>query len=114
MRGDTEAESEWLSRKTVKLRIFTDDAGRMNRSIQDVGGKALIVSQFTLAAEARGNRPGYSTAAAPGDGERLFEHFKDQVREQGVSVSSGNFGADMKVSLVNDGPVTIWLDSAKR
>jgi D-tyrosyl-tRNA(Tyr) deacylase len=114
MREDTDAESEWLARKIVKLRIFRDDEGRMNRSIQDVGGSALIVSQFTLAAESRGNRPGFSTAAAPDEGERLYEHFKKQVQEHGVSVGSGKFGAEMKVSLVNDGPVTIWLDSAHR
>ena len=114
MRGDTEAESEWLARKVVKLRIFRDDEGRMNRSVQDVGGSALIVSQFTLAAETRGNRPGFSTAAAPEDGERLYEHFKAQVHEHGVPVSSGRFGAEMKVSLVNDGPVTIWLDTEQR
>ena len=114
MRGDTELESEWLARKTVKLRIFRDEAGRMNRSVQDVGGSALIVSQFTLAAETRGNRPGFSAAAAPEEGERLYEHFKAQVREHGVYVSSGSFGAEMKISLVNDGPVTIWLDTAER
>ena len=114
MRGDTEAESEWLARKGVKLRIFRDDEGRMNRSVQDVGGSALIVSQFTLAAETRGNRPGFSSAAAPEEGERLYEHFKAQVQRHGVSVSSGRFGADMKVSLVNDGPVTIWLDTEQR
>jgi len=114
MRGDSEAESEWLARKVVKLRIFRDDAGRMNRSVQDVSGSALIVSQFTLAAETRGNRPGFSTAAAPEDGERLYEHFKAQVLAHGVSVSSGSFGTEMKVSLVNDGPVTIWLDTAER
>ncbi len=114
MRGDAEAECEWLARKVVKLRIFRDDDGRMNRSLLDVNGSALIVSQFTLAAETRGNRPGFSTAAAPEDGERLYEHFKAQVREHGVAVSSGSFGAEMKVDLVNDGPVTIWLDTAQR
>jgi D-tyrosyl-tRNA(Tyr) deacylase len=114
MRDDTEAESEWLARKTVKLRIFRDDDGRMNRSLLDVGGSALIVSQFTLAAETRGNRPGFSAAAAPEDGERLYEHFMTQVREHDVSVGSGRFGAEMKVDLVNDGPVTIWLDTAQR
>ena len=113
-RDDTEADSEWLARKTVKLRIFRDEDGRMNRSLLDVGGSALIVSQFTLAAETRGNRPGFSAAAAPEDGERLYEHFKAQVREHGVDVSSGGFGAEMRVSLVNDGPVTIWLDTARR
>ena len=86
----------------------------MNRSVQDVGGSALIVSQFTLAAKTRGNRPGFSAAAASEDGERLYEHFKAQVREHGVAVSSGSFGAEMRVSLVNDGPVTIWLDTAQR
>jgi D-tyrosyl-tRNA(Tyr) deacylase len=114
MRGDTEAESEWLARKAVKLRVFRDEDGRMNRSVQDVGGSALIVSQFTLAAETRGNRPGFSAAAAPEDGERLYEHFKAQVQEHGVSVSSGRFGAEMEVSLVNDGPVTILFDAAER
>ncbi len=114
MRDDTEADSEWLARKTVKLRIFRDEDGRMNRSLLDVGGSALIVSQFTLAAETRGNRPGFSAAAAPEDGERLYVHFKAQVREHGVAVSSGRFGAEMRVSLVNDGPVTIWLDTAQR
>jgi D-tyrosyl-tRNA(Tyr) deacylase len=114
MREDGEAESEWLAGKIVKLRIFRDDEGRMNRSLLDVGGAALIVSQFTLAAETKGNRPGFSTAAGPEDGERLFEHFKAQVRGQGVAVSSGRFGAEMQVDLVNDGPVTIWLDTARR
>ncbi len=111
MRGDTEAESARLAQKAVKLRIFPDAAGRMNRSLKDVGGAALIVSQFTLAAETKGNRPGFSLAAAPGEGERLFEHFKGEVEAQGVPVSSGRFGADMKVALVNDGPVTIWLET---
>ncbi len=114
MRDDTEADSEWLARKTVKLRIFRDEDGRMNHSLLDVGGSAMIVSQFTLAAETRGNRPGFSTAAAPEDGERLYEHFKAHVREHGVAVNSGSFGAEMKVDLVNDGPVTIWLDTARR
>lgn len=92
MGGDTEAESGWLARKAVKLRIFRDEDGRMNRTVQDVAGSALIVSQFTLAAETRGNRPGFSSAAAPDDGERLYEHFKAQVQELGVPVSAGSFG----------------------
>ncbi len=114
MRDDTEAESEWLARKVVKLRIFRDEKGRMNRSVQDIGGSALIISQFTLAAETRGNRPGFSTAAAPDEGERLYELFMAKVREYGVAVASGSFGADMKVSLINDGPVTIWLDTNQK
>ena len=114
MREDTEAESTWLARKVAKLRIFRDDQGRMNRSVQDVGGSALVVSQFTLAAETKGNRPGFSTAAAPEDGDRLYQHFMAEMRGHGIAVESGQFGADMKVSLVNDGPVTIWLDSAER
>ena len=114
MRGDTQAQSGWLAGKIVKLRIFPDDAGRMNRSLADIGGAALIVSQFTLAAETKGNRPGFSTAAPPDEGERLYEHFSEQVRAHGVPVSNGIFGADMKVSLINDGPVTIWLDSEAR
>jgi D-tyrosyl-tRNA(Tyr) deacylase len=112
MRGDDEAQSEWLARKVVNLRIFRDDEGRMNRSLLDVGGSALIVSQFTLAAESKGNRPGFSTAAAPDDGRRLYEHFSRQVGGHGVAVATGVFGADMQVALVNDGPVTIWLDTS--
>jgi D-aminoacyl-tRNA deacylase len=112
MRGDAEEESAWLARKVVNLRVFRDDAGRMNRSLLDAGGAALVVSQFTLAAETKGNRPGFSTAAAPEDGRRLYEHFAEVMRRAGVPVATGIFGADMAVTLVNDGPVTIWLDSA--
>jgi D-tyrosyl-tRNA(Tyr) deacylase len=114
MRGDGEAQSAWLARKTVNLRIFRDEEGRMNRSLLDVGGSALIVSQFTLAAETKGNRPGFSTAAEPEEGRRLYEHFSDQVRSHGVGVATGIFGAEMEVALANDGPVTIWLDTADR
>lgn len=114
MRDDTEAASEWLARKIAKLRIFRDDGGRMNRSVVDIGGSALVVSQFTLAAETKGNRPGFSSAAPPEEGERLFEHFKTQLQSQGVSISSGRFGADMRVTLVNDGPVTIWIDTDQK
>lgn len=112
MKGDTEKESEWLARKIVNLRIFRDDQDRMNRSLVDVGGSALVVSQFTLAAETKGNRPGFSTAAPPEEGKRLYEHFSAQVSTLGVAVANGVFGADMRVELVNDGPVTIWLDTA--
>jgi D-tyrosyl-tRNA(Tyr) deacylase len=111
MREDTEKQSEWLAGKIVKLRIFMDEEGRMNRSLLDAGGSALVVSQFTLAAETKGNRPGFSTAAAPDEGKRLYEHFSAAVAAQGVTVANGIFGADMKVALVNDGPVTIWLDT---
>ena len=112
MRDDTEAESIWLARKVVNLRIFEDAGGHMNRSLVDVGGSALIVSQFTLAAETKGNRPGFSTAAAPAEGKRLYEHFSAQVASHGVPIANGVFGADMDVALVNHGPVTIWLDTA--
>lgn len=111
MRGDGPAEADRLARKTADLRIFPDAAGRMNRSLRDTGGAALIVSQFTLAAEARGNRPGFSAAAPPEDGERLYERFAESVRTLGVPVATGVFGAAMQVDLVNDGPVTIWLDT---
>ena len=114
MQGDTEKQSQWLAGKVVKLRIFKDDEGRMNRSLADIGGAALVVSQFTLAAETKGNRPGFSTAAAPDDGKRLYEHFSAETAAQGVAVANGVFGADMQVSLVNDGPVTIWIDSKNR
>ncbi len=114
MRGDTDAEMDWLARKTAALRIFRDAEGRMNRSVIDVGGSALVVSQFTLAAETRGNRPGFSTAAAPDEGNRLYEAFAARLAALGVPVATGVFGADMQVALVNDGPVTIWLDSAAR
>ena len=111
MQGDTEKQSQWLARKVVNLRIFRDENERMNRSLLDTGGAALVVSQFTLAAETKGNRPGFSTAAAPDDGKRLYEHFSAEIASYGVTVANGVFGADMKVALVNDGPVTIWLDS---
>ncbi len=111
MQGDTEANADALAAKIGKLRIFKDEAGKMNRSLIDTGGAALVVSQFTLAADtSRGNRPGFSPAAAPDEGERLYEYFAEQMRVQGVEVAQGRFGADMQVRLVNDGPVTIWLD----
>ena len=112
MQGDTEAEADRLAAKIVKLRIFKDEAGKMNRSVRDIGGAALVVSQFTLAADLRGNRPGFSTAAAPDEGKRLYEHFSARIAAEGVPVQNGIFGADMDVSLSNDGPVTIWMDTA--
>lgn len=112
MAGDTADVAEKLARKIAKLRIFRDDAGRMNRSVLDVGGAALVVSQFTLAADTRsGNRPGFSTAAQPEQGETLYLAFAAALQAQGVGVATGRFGADMAVRLTNDGPVTIWLDS---
>ncbi|WP_108462778.1 D-aminoacyl-tRNA deacylase [Devosia naphthalenivorans] len=111
MQGDTEAVADWLAQKVVKLRVLKDGDGRMNRSVLDVGGSALIVSQFTLAAETRGNRPGFSRAALPEQGRLLYERFAETMSNLGVPVVTGIFGADMKVSLVNDGPVTIWLDT---
>ena len=112
MQGDTEAEADKLAAKIAKLRIFKDAAGKMNLSVRDSGGAALVVSQFTLAADLRGNRPGFSYAAAPADGNRLYEHFAAQIEAHGIPVQKGIFGADMDVSLNNDGPVTIWMDTA--
>jgi len=112
MQGDTDAEADKLAAKIAKLRIFKDAAGKMNLSVKDSGGAALIVSQFTLAADLRGNRPGFSYAAAPDEGKRLYEHFSARIAAEGVPVQNGIFGADMDVSLSNDGPVTIWMDTA--
>ncbi|HMS94210.1 MAG TPA: D-aminoacyl-tRNA deacylase [Tabrizicola sp.] len=111
MAGDGEAQAERLAVKIAKLRVFKDDQGKMNLSVRDIGGSALVVSQFTLAADLRGNRPGFSTAAPPTEGERLYLHFAQALEREGVPVQTGQFGADMAVSLVNDGPVTIWMDT---
>ena len=111
MQGDSEAQAEKLAAKIAKLRIFKDDQGKMNLSVKDAGGAALIVSQFTLAADLRGNRPGFSPAASPDEGKRLYEHFTARMAAEGIAVQNGIFGADMDVSLVNQGPVTIWLDT---
>ena len=115
MAGDDEDGADRLALRVAKLRIFRDDGGRMNRSLLDMGGGALVVSQFTLAADTRtGNRPGFSSAAAPDDGRRLYERFADALAGHGIGVETGIFGAEMQVRLVNDGPVTIWLDTADR
>jgi D-tyrosyl-tRNA(Tyr) deacylase len=107
-RGDGEAQSDKLLAKILKLRIFSDDAGKMNRSVQDIGGGLLVVSQFTLAADTTGgNRPSFTNAAPPDEGKRLYDYFVAQARAQHAVVATGEFGADMKVHLVNDGPVTI-------
>ena len=110
---DDTASLAWMSRKLVQLRIFDDDNGQMNRSVQDIGGQVLVVSQFTLLADARkGNRPSYIGAAPPAVAEPLYEQFVAMVAAGlGQPVPTGIFGADMKVSLLNDGPVTIVLDS---
>ena len=109
-RGDTEAEADKLLAKMLKLRIFQDDAGKMNKSVVDVAGGLLIVSQFTLAADTTGgNRPSFTNAAPPADGERLYNYFVTQARQLHPVVGTGSFGADMKVYLMNDGPVTIPL-----
>ena len=111
MQGDQERQADALAAKIAKLRIFADEAGKMNRSLQDTGGAALVVSQFTLAADtSRGNRPGFSTAAPPEQGQQMYEYFAQSMAAQGVPVKTGQFGADMAVALVNDGPVTIWMD----
>jgi D-tyrosyl-tRNA(Tyr) deacylase len=111
---DTEAEVDHLAHKIVHLRIFNDEQGKFNRSLLDVGGAALVVSQFTLYADARkGRRPSFTDAADPGDAARLCDRFTDQLRRLGVSpVQTGQFGAAMAVTIHNDGPVTIWLDTA--
>ncbi|MEI4486928.1 D-aminoacyl-tRNA deacylase [Frigidibacter sp. MR17.14] len=115
MAGDGEAEALALAERIVKLRIFKDEAGKMNLALPAAGNAALVVSQFTLAADtSRGNRPGFSYAAPPDEGRRLYERFSAALRALGITVENGEFGADMKVSLLNDGPVTIWLDTADR
>ncbi|EKX55817.1 D-tyrosyl-tRNA(Tyr) deacylase [Rhodobacter sp. AKP1] len=112
MQGDGEAQASALAARIAKLRIFKDEAGKMNRSVRDTGGAALVVSQFTLAADtSRGNRPGFSAAAPPADGERLYRHFAAEIAACGIPTATGHFGADMKVRLLNDGPVTIWMES---
>ena len=111
MQGDGAVQADKLAAKIAKLRIFKDAAGKMNLSVKDAGGAALVVSQFTLAADLRGNRPGFSYAAAPEEGRRLYEYFSGRVAAEGVMVSNGIFGADMDVALTNDGPVTIWMDT---
>ena len=113
MQGDTEANADALAQKIHKLRIFRDAAGKMNLALKDTGGAALVVSQFTLSADTRsGNRPGFATAAPPVEGEQLYMHFANALRNLGVVVETGQFGAEMAVHLVNDGPVTIWLDTS--
>ena len=106
--GDSDKLADKLLAKILKLRIFSDEAGKMNRSVQDIGGGLLVVSQFTLAADTKGgNRPSFTGAAAPDEGRRLYEYFVEQARAAHPIVQTGQFAADMQVHLVNDGPVTI-------
>jgi D-tyrosyl-tRNA(Tyr) deacylase len=112
MSGDSDQQADKLAAKIAKLRIFAEPAGKMNLSVRDIGGSALVVSQFTLAADtSRGNRPGFSAAAPPDEGARLYNYFIAQLTAQGLPVQTGRFGADMAVALTNDGPVTIWIES---
>jgi D-tyrosyl-tRNA(Tyr) deacylase len=109
-KGDTEREAQRLAERVIGYRIFADDGGKMNRSLADVGGGLLIVPQFTLAADTQsGARPSFSSAAPPAEGEKLYLRFVELARARHASVETGTFAADMQVSLVNDGPVTFWL-----
>ena len=111
-RGDTAADAGWMARKVAELRMFDDDAGRMNRSVEDVGGAALVVSQFTLCADCRkGRRPGFDKACEPGLAEKLYEDFVAALRARGLPVETGRFAAMMDVSMINSGPVTFLLES---
>lgn len=112
MPDDTEATAQALAAKIAKLRLFKDDAGKMNLSLAQTGGSALIVSQFTLAADtSRGTRPGFSYAAKPDQANALYEHFITCMKALDVPTQTGQFGADMSVALTNDGPVTLWIDT---
>jgi D-tyrosyl-tRNA(Tyr) deacylase len=112
--GDSETDGDHLADKVVNLRIFSDDAGQMNRSVLDTGGEILVVSQFTLYGDARkGRRPGFTEAASPEEAERLYQLFVLRLRQSGLRVETGVFRAMMDVALVNQGPVTILLDSRK-
>jgi D-tyrosyl-tRNA(Tyr) deacylase len=113
--GDTSQEAKSLAEKTAGLRIFEDDAGKMNRSVEEIGGSLLVVSQFTLLGDCRkGRRPGFTDAAPPELADQLYEEYVAALRSRGVNVATGVFRADMQVALVNDGPVTMLLDSRKQ
>ena len=110
--NDENADAEWLVKKVLNVRIFSDEDGKMNHSVKDIQGEILCVSQFTLISDyKKGNRPSYIKAARPEKAIPLFDYFKDEIKKSGLKTESGIFGADMKVSLVNDGPVTLVLDS---
>lgn len=114
-RGDTSEDALYLAEKTAGLRIFEDDQGKMNRSVEEVGGGILVVSQFTLLGDCRkGRRPGFTEAAPPELADRLYEEYVEALRRRGISVATGVFRAEMQVHLVNDGPVTLLLDSRKQ
>lgn len=113
--GDTSQEAKALAEKTAGLRIFEDDAGKMNRSVEEIGGSLLVVSQFTLLGDcSKGRRPGFTDAAPPELADQLYEEYVAALRSRGVNVATGVFRADMQVALVNDGPVTMLLDSRKQ
>lgn len=113
--GDGRAEANWLAEKIVGLRVFEDDEGKMNRSLAEIGGAMLVVSQFTLLGDCRkGRRPSFTEAAPPAQAEALYEAFVSFAEGQGVEVATGRFREHMLVSLVNDGPVTLWIDTAER
>jgi len=112
-RGDDEEDARLLAEKIVKFRVFADENGKMNKSVADIGGSLLVVSQFTLCANyAHGNRPDFLEAESPARANALYEHFVSLLRERGIPVGTGEFGADMQISLVNDGPVTVMLESS--
>jgi len=114
-RGDSEREADALLTKLLSYRVFADDAGKMNRSVTDVAGGLLLVPQFTLAADTRsGTRPSFTPAAPPDEGKRLFDYFVRQAASRHATVATGRFGADMQVSLTNDGPVTFWLQTSPK
>jgi len=110
-KGDNESKADWLAEKIINLRIFSDDDGKMNLSLKDIGGSLLVVSQFTLAGNcAKGKRPSFDTAAPADEGKRLYEYFISTARQSGLPVETGVFQADMQVLLINDGPVTFFLE----
>ena len=112
--GDTPADLKYLVEKTIHLRIFEDDEGKMNRSVLDIGGSILAISQFTLLVDCRkGRRPSFITAARPEEANAMYEQYVTSIRQHGIPVETGIFQADMKVHLINDGPVTLMLDSSK-
>lgn len=110
--SDENTDADWLVKKVLDVRVFSDDEGKMNHSVRDINGEILCISQFTLIADyKKGNRPSYIKAAKPDKAIPLFEYFKDELRKSGLKIESGIFGADMKVALINDGPVTLVFDS---